>query len=299
MPSIDFGLLKDLVVKPGESADLARRETDWTFAEELKGFKKSEVRARSEELLEETRKELAESQDVFYASKKAAAVLILQAMDAGGKDGTIKHVMSGVNPQGCVVSSFKVPSAEERAHDFLWRYHKAIPERGMIGIFNRSYYEDVLVVRVHPELLPDGPPPKDGKKFWKERYESINDFEKHLKRNGVHVLKCFLHISKDEQKKRLLKRLTDPSRHWKFSASDLPERGHWDEYQEAFEAALTATSTEAAPWWVIPADQKWVARTVVAALLERGLRALDPHYPEVTKEQMAALEAAKAKLESE
>lgn len=288
-------LLMPLRVEPGSPARLDKRETGWTYTDELREYKKGEVRARAEELLESNRAELAEMQQVFYASRKFAGLLILQAMDAGGKDGTIKHVMSGVNPQGCQVSSFKVPSAEERAHDFLWRYARRLPERGMLGIFNRSYYEDVLVVRVHPELLGDEYPQsgKEQKRFWRERFESINAMEQHLRRNGTLILKCFLHVSADEQRKRLLERIDDPNKNWKFSSSDLAEREHWSDYMAAFDEAITATSTESAPWWVVPADNKWVARTVVAELLTRGLRQLDLHFPGITKEQKAALKAAR------
>ena len=195
-------------------------------------------------------------------------LLIFQAMDAAGKDGTIRHVMSGVNPQGCQVYSFKKPSAEELDHNFLWRYMKSLPERGRIGIFNRSYYEDVLVVKVHPEWLGPGHPPKPDKKFWEKRYEDINNFEKHLSRNGTLILKFFLHVSKDEQKRRFLERLTNPEKHWKFSEADLAEREHWKAYQKAFEDAISATSTKRAPWNIIPADRKYVARALVADIVD-------------------------------
>ena len=222
-------------------------------------------------------------------------------MDAAGKDGTIKHVMSGVNPQGCQVFSFKKPSDEELDHNFLWRYMKALPERGRIGIFNRSYYEEVLVVKVHPELHERQklPPGKRGKSFWQERYDDINHFERHLTRNGTLILKFFLHVSKDEQKKRFLERLEDPEKHWKFSTSDLAERAFWKDYMEAFEEALSATSTEWAPWYVIPADHKWVARAVVADILTSTISSLHLSYPEVTPEKRQALEDARRQLEEE
>jgi PPK2 family polyphosphate:nucleotide phosphotransferase len=228
--------------------------------------------------------------------------VIFQALDAAGKDGTIKHVMSGVNPQGCQVFSFKQPSAEERDHDFLWRAYRALPERGRIGIFNRSYYEDVLVVRVHPEILDHQQMPPDsprGDELWQQRYADINAFEQHLDRNGTKVLKFFLNVSKDEQRRRFLSRVQKPHKYWKFSASDLKERAHWDEYTEAFEAALTATSTAHAPWYVIPADNKRVMRTLVAGILTRTIQGLGLSFPEVSPEQLEAVEKARAELLAE
>jgi PPK2 family polyphosphate:nucleotide phosphotransferase len=229
-------------------------------------------------------------------------LIVLQAMDAAGKDGTIKHVMSGVNPQGCQVFSFKKPSAEELAHNFLWRYMKSLPERGRIGIFNRSYYEDVLVVKVHPELLGSQLPrekEKAGKKFWQARYEDINAFEEHLVRNGTIILKFYLNVSKGEQKRRFLERLERPEKNWKFSPSDLAERGFWGDYMEAYEDALSATSTEHAPWYVVPADDKWVTRAVVADIVTTAIQGLDLEYPEVTTEKKKLLEEARKKLDSE
>jgi PPK2 family polyphosphate:nucleotide phosphotransferase len=291
-------LLAPLVVKPGSAAKLNKRETGWAYTDELREQDKAEMRERAKSILEDNRAELATAQDIFYASRKYAMLLVLQGMDAGGKDGTIKHVMSGVNPQGCQVNSFKVPSAEERAHDFLWRYEIRLPERGMIGIFNRSYYEDVLVVRVHPELLGEQRPDsaKELTKFWRKRFESINALEHHLHRNGTRIIKCYLHISKDEQRNRLLERVKDPNKNWKFSAADLAERQYWSDYMEAFEDALTATSTDNAPWWVIPADHKWVARTVVASIVTREMGQLELHYPEVSAEQKAILKTAERQL---
>jgi PPK2 family polyphosphate:nucleotide phosphotransferase len=218
-------------------------------------------------------------------------------MDAAGKDGTIRHVMAGVNPQGCQVFSFKKPSAEELDHNFLWRYMKSLPERGRIGIFNRSYYEDVLVVKVHPEWLGPGAPAEPDEKFWKQRYEDINNFEKHLTRNGTLFLKFFLHVSKDEQKRRFLERLTNPEKHWKFSEADLAEREHWKDYRKAFEDALTATSTKRAPWYVIPADRKYVARAVVADIIVSAIQDLGLKYPEVSGDKLARLSEARVKLE--
>jgi PPK2 family polyphosphate:nucleotide phosphotransferase len=223
-------------------------------------------------------------------------------MDAAGKDGTIKHVMSGVNPQGCQVSSFKKPTAEDLDHNFLWRYSKALPERGCIGIFNRSYFEDVLVVKVHPEVIGRQLPRKKeklGKKFWEHRYEDINAFERHLVRNGTVVLKFFLNISKDEQKARFLERLSRPEKHWKFSASDLAERAYWDDYMGAYEDAFSATSTKWAPWYIIPADHKWVARAVIADIITTAIRDLDLNYPVVTEDEEKRLEEARKKLATE
>ncbi|MGH2571235.1 MAG: PPK2 family polyphosphate kinase, partial [bacterium] len=230
-----------------------------------------------------------------------SVLVCLQAMDAAGKDGTIKHVMTGVNPQGVQVFAFKAPSPEELDHNFLWRYMRALPERGRIGIFNRSYYEDVLVVRVHPELLERQklPPGKRGESFWRDRYEDINAFERHLVRNGTVILKFFLNVSKDEQKKRFLERLDNTEKHWKFSTADLAERAHWDEYVEAFEEALSATSTEWAPWYVVPADNKWVTRAVIADILTSSIRDLGLEAPKVSKEKKQELTAARKKLLSE
>jgi PPK2 family polyphosphate:nucleotide phosphotransferase len=294
---IDPKLLKQFIVEPGSKVDLRKYLTDWTETAEAKELGKDFIKERSAEILDESRKQLDEAQELLYASDTRSVLLIFQAMDAAGKDGTIRHVMSGVNPQGCQVFSFKKPSAEELDHNFLWRYMKSLPERGRIGIFNRSYYEDVLVVKVHPEWLGPGQPAEPEEKFWEKRYEDINNFEKHLSRNGTLVLKFFLHLSKDEQRKRFLERLTNPAKHWKFSAADLSEREHWKEYRRAFEDALSATSTKRAPWHVIPADRKYVARALVADIVTNAIRGLGLEYPKVSPEQMAALEAARARLE--
>jgi PPK2 family polyphosphate:nucleotide phosphotransferase len=244
---------------------------------------------------------LAELQDVLYAQDKHSLLLIFQAMDAAGKDGVIKHVMSGVNPQGCQVTAFKAPSAEELDHDYLWRCAKAAPERGRIGIFNRSYYEEVLVVRVHPEILAAEklPPMEKGKNIWKQRFEEINNFERYLTNNGTRILKFFLHVSKKEQKKRFLERIDTPEKNWKFSAADVKERAHWDEYMKAYEEALSATSTPAAPWYVIPADRKWFTRALVADIIVKTLEGMDPSYPKLSKEHLDTLATAKKTLEAE
>ncbi|AMV37919.1 polyphosphate kinase 2 family protein [Planctomyces sp. SH-PL62] len=263
-----------------------------------KGVPKAERKAFAEAILARSVAELAEAQERLYASDAWSVLVVLQAMDAAGKDGTIKHVMSGVNPQGCQVFSFKQPSVEELDHNFLWRYTKALPERGRIGIFNRSYYEEVLVVRVHPELAHAEriPGSRIDESFWSGRFEDINNLERHLDRNGTKVLKFFLDVSKEEQRRRFLKRLDDPTRHWKFSPSDISERGRWDDYMKAYEEAISATSTPWAPWHVVPADHKWVARAIVAHTIAEALDDLNLKYPEVTPEQLAAIEAAKTEL---
>jgi PPK2 family polyphosphate:nucleotide phosphotransferase len=290
-------LLKQFLVEPGSEVNLKEYVTDWTETDEAKELGKDFIKERAAEILDESRKHLAEAQELLYASDTHSVLIILQAMDAAGKDGTIRHVMAGVNPQGCQVFSFKKPSAEELDHNFLWRYMKSLPERGRIGIFNRSYYEDVLVVKVHPEWLGPGAPEKPDKSFWEKRYEDINNFEKHLTRNGTLVLKFFLHVSKGEQKRRFLERLTNPEKHWKFSEADMAEREHWKDYQNAFEDALSATSTKRAPWHVIPADRKYVARALVADIIVTAIQDLKLKYPEVTEAKMARITEARAKLE--
>jgi PPK2 family polyphosphate:nucleotide phosphotransferase len=273
----------------------------WKQGEEFEDFGKEALKERAQQVLAQNLTDLAAAQSLLYADDRYAVLIVLQAMDAAGKDGTIKHVMSGVNPQGCQVFSFKKPSAEDLDHNFLWRYMKCLPERGRIGIFNRSYYEDVLVVKVHPELIGRQIPGKKkvGKKFWAQRYEDINAFERHLTRNGTLILKFFLNVSRDEQKARFLERLSRPEKNWKFSPSDLAEREYWDAYMEAYEGALAATSTKWAPWYVIPADLKWVARALVADIITTAIQDLDLRYPEVTEEQEKLLSVARARLEAE
>ena len=241
---------------------------------------------------------LAELQNMLYAQDRWAVLLIFQAMDAAGKDGTIKHVMSGVNPQGCQVYSFKSPSSEELDHDFLWRCMKYVPERGRIGIFNRSYYEETLVVRVHPEFLERQrlPPELVTSDIWKERFQDIRSFERYLTRNGVVIRKFFLHLSKGEQKRRFLERLENPKKNWKFSANDIKERAFWGDYMTAYEDMIRRTSTPEAPWYVVPADNKWFTRTVVAAAVIETLDSLDLRYPTVSKEKLEELTAAKQVL---
>jgi PPK2 family polyphosphate:nucleotide phosphotransferase len=292
-------IIESFKVQPGSQVNLKKYVTDWTKTAEAKELGKDLIKEKSSEIIAKNRTELATAQELLYANDTRSVLLIFQAIDAAGKDGTIRHVMSGVNPQGCQVYNFKRPSAEELDHNFLWRSMKALPERGRIGIFNRSYYEDVLVVKVHPELINESQFGKPDKKFWQKRYEDINNFEKHLTRNGTLVLKFFLHLSKDEQRQRLLDRLNDPTKHWKFDVADLEERDRWKDYQRAFEDALSATSTKNAPWHIIPADQKYVARALVAEIIVSAINGLKLEYPKVSAEQAVKLDAAKARLESE
>jgi PPK2 family polyphosphate:nucleotide phosphotransferase len=244
---------------------------------------------------------MTELQDKLYAQDRWAVLFIFQALDAGGKDGAIKHVMSGVNPQGCQVYSFKAPSAEELDHDYLWRCAKALPERGRIGIFNRSYYEEVLVVRVHPEVLARQhlPPRLVTERIWEERYEDIRRFERYLGRNGTVIRKFFLHLSREEQKARFLGRLSEPEKHWKFSAADVRERGHWEAYQRAYEDAIRATSTPEAPWYVVPADHKWFTRLVISAAILETLESLALAYPVLSPAARAELAEARQALADE
>ena len=261
-------------------------------------FTKEEDKPRAKEALATGILALAELQDKIYAQDKWAVLLMFQAMDAAGKDGAIKHVMSGVNPQGCDVRSFKAPSHEELDHDFLWRAHKACPERGRIGIFNRSYYEEVLVVRVHGELLAAErlPEPLMSKHIWDERYEDINAHERYLTRNGVVIRKFFLHLSKEEQRKRFLARLDDPSKNWKFSLGDIQERKFWSDYQDAYEEMVRQTATKHAPWYVVPADHKWYTRLVVAAAIVETLAGLDLAFPEQDRAKRKELEKVREAL---
>ena len=261
-------------------------------------FKKGD-KERAKEGLRTGVEALAELQDRLYAQDQWAVLLIFQAMDAAGKDGAIKHVMSGINPQGCQVFSFKAPSAEELDHDFLWRCLKNLPERGRIGIFNRSYYEETLVVRVHPEFLAKQqlPPRLVTKRIWSERFEDIRNVEQYLSRNGVLIRKFFLHVSKKEQRKRFLERLDTPEKNWKFSASDVAEREHWDEYMAAYEDMVRHTAAPEAPWFVVPADNKWFTRIVVAAAVGEALASLKLHYPVVGEAKRKELAAARRRLE--
>ena len=298
---LEKAVIDELVVRPGEPAGLDRRSTESTTAD-WKGSEKKKHKKVAEEDLRSFVAELTEAQRLFWANDTHALLIVLQAMDAAGKDGTIRHVMSGVNPQGCKIESFKQPSSQELGHDFLWRAATVLPDRGMIGIFNRSYYEEVLVVRVHPELLGRGKAVSGdvpGDQVWRQRYEDINTFERHLHRNGARIVKIFLHVSQEEQKRRFLERLDDPAKNWKFSASDLAERKHWDEYQTAYEEALTATSTPWAQWYVVPADHKYALRALVGGIMVNEIDAMDLNPPELSPPELAALVQAKDELLAE
>jgi len=270
LSDFDPGDTRDLKLEKGAAAELLALGTNW----------------------------LAEEQDMLYAQDRWSLLLVFQAMDAAGKDGTIKHVMSGVNPQGCQVFSFKQPSSEDLDHDFLWRYVKCLPERGRIGIFNRSYYEEVLVVRVHPEILKRQKLPQDnvGKRIWDRRLADIAHFENYLTRQGTIILKFFLNLSRKEQKKRFMERLDRPQKHWKFSAADVRERGFWKDYMHAFEEAIQATASGHAPWYVVPADNKWFTRLVVAAAIVETVEKLDLSYPKIDAEKKKQLGVAREAL---
>ncbi|MGQ4418233.1 polyphosphate kinase 2 family protein [Streptomyces sp. SAS_269] len=285
--------IEPLRVAPGTRVDLGRDFDP--------GYRAGLRKRDAEELLRTGVALLAEYQQRLAAQDTYGVLLCLQALDAGGKDGTIRHVMSGVNPQGVRVSSFKVPSDEELDHDYLWRYARRLPERGEIAIFNRSHYEEVLVVRVHPENLVRQKLPREarGPDVWERRYREINEWERHLTDSGFKVVKIFLNLSKEEQRTRFLKRIDLPEKNWKFSAADVRERRHWDEYQRAFSAMLSATSTAWAPWYVVPADRKWFARICTAAVLAHTLMDIDPRYPEVSEEARRDLLAARRELERE
>ena len=286
-------LMDRLVAKPGKKISLKDYDPEWTGS--IKDKKEAET------LLENGVKQLAKQQDKLYAQDTYSLLMVFQAMDAAGKDGTIRHVMSGVNPQGCQVFSFKAPSAEERDHDYLWRTTKALPERGRIGIHNRSYYEEVLVRRVHPEILASQQLPEDCKKdgVWKRRFEEINNFERYLVDNGIVVLKFFLHVSKKEQKRRFLERIDLDEKNWKFSVNDAKERTFWKDYMHAYEEVFTHTSTKKAPWYIIPADNKWFMRLAVAAITYQTLDDLNLKYPTLTKEKKTELLEARKVLMAE
>jgi PPK2 family polyphosphate:nucleotide phosphotransferase len=293
MPKTKKDLTKPFRVTDGKNFHLSDIDPSDTL-----GYKSKE---KAEAQLREGVEELTDLQDKLYAQDRWALLLIFQAMDAAGKDSTIEHVMSGVNPQGCQVFSFKAPSAEELDHDFLWRSMRCLPERGRIGIFNRSYYEETLVVRVHPTFLERQKLPSKlvTKDVWKERFEDINSFERYLTRNGVAIRKFFLHVSKEEQRRRFLARLEEPEKNWKFSAADVVERGHFDDYMEAYEDVIQHTSTKHAPWYVVPADHKWFTRLVVAEAVVEALQDLGLEYPVVGEAQKEELAQCKKKLENE
>ena len=283
-------LVKPYCVEDGENFRL--KDIDPADTGDLKS------EAEAKELLVKGIAKMAELQDKLYAQNCWSLLLVIQALDAAGKDGIVKHVMSGMNPQGCEVSSFKQPSAEELDHDYLWRAQRRSPERGKIGIFNRSYYEEVLVVRVHPEILKSQqlPPTLIGENIWKERYQDMCEYERYLSRNGVVTRKFFLHLSKKEQKRRFMARLDQPEKNWKFSAADVRERRFWDDYQHAYEEMIRHTATKRAPWYVVPADNKWFTRVVVAAAVVEALEQLDLHYPVVEGDKLKELLEARAEL---
>jgi PPK2 family polyphosphate:nucleotide phosphotransferase len=289
--------LKKYTVKPGKNIKLKDFDTEYTG--------KTLNKADSELLLENGRKHLAEVQDELYAHNRYSVLIIFQAMDAAGKDGAVKHIMSGFNPLGVKVHSFKAPNSAELDHDYFWRHELALPARGEIAIHNRSHYENVLVTKVHPEWILNEHIPgvesvkKIDEKFWQQRYKQIRRFEKNLSDNGTVIMKFFLHVSKKEQKKRFLERIDDPSKNWKFSLGDLKERAYWDDYQKVYSEALSATSTDYAPWFVIPADDKWFARLAIAAIITRQFAKLEINYPEVTQTQKEELQKAKLQLMSE
>ncbi|BBP02329.1 ADP-polyphosphate phosphotransferase [Sulfuriferula nivalis] len=282
---------KDFQVQEGKKLDLAKWPTQIKTVYKSKSKYKKYLKAQVEEL--------SELQRIHYASNHYSVLLIFQAMDAAGKDGAIRHVMSGVNPQGCQVFSFKHPTPEELEHDFLWRSTRDLPERGRIGIFNRSYYEEVLIVRVHPEILqgeglPDGV--LNEKTVWRERYRSIVDMENHLYRNGTRIIKFFLHLSKEEQRKRFLDRIDEPEKNWKFSLNDMVERGYWEQYMQAYESCLSATSTEHAPWYVVPADDKKNARLIISEIILDTFKSLNMSYPEVDAARLQELASIRQQL---
>nr|WP_121274252.1 polyphosphate kinase 2 family protein [Pedobacter schmidteae] len=288
--------IEQYLVTPGKKVSLDNYTTTYSgLNDKENGIKE----------LEEIKQELSEFQETLYAADSHSILILFQAMDAAGKDSAIQHVMTGFNPQGCQVYSFKTPTSEEYDHDFLWRHYKALPERGRIGIHNRSHYENVLVCKVHPEYVLSEKIPgynevkKINEEFWKKRYESIRNFEKHITDNGTAIVKIFLYVSKDEQKKRFLDRIDDPKKNWKFSSADITERGLWKDYMKAYEEALTETATEAAPWYVVPADKKWYARLAISHILAETFKKLDLKFPVLAKAEGEKLESIKQQLLNE
>ena len=306
-------ILKHVRIRPGSKFRIAKHDTAWVPGDALRPLEAKVIKDRAQEILKRNVAELADAQELLWASDTHSVLIVFQAMDAAGKDGTIKHVASGLDPTGCEVRSFKAPSIEELDHTFLWRAMKAVPERGKITIFNRSHYEDVLIVKVRPELLAKAKLPLGmrgvgeagraggaaGEKFWKQRYDDINAFERHLVRNGTLILKFFLNVSKEEQGERFRDRLSDPDKQWKFALADLDSRDRWDDYMTAYEDAINATSTTWAPWHIIPADHKWVMRAMVSGILAAAIRGLDLSYPKLTAAQKRELVQARKRLEGE
>ena len=297
---IETKVLDQFRVRP-KKFRLADCDPAWAGDKAMRELSGNQLKQHAQELLRKNLEELSVEQERLWAQDQRAVLVVLQAMDAAGKDGLIKHVMSGLNPQGCSVHGFKKPSEEELDHDFLWRCYQRLPARGEIGIFNRSYYEEVLVVRAHPEYLGAQrlPEAKVNGRFWKHRYQSICDFERHLARNGYTILKFFLNVSREEQKKRFIERLNNPEKNWKFSEQDVKERAFWPRYMEAFEDALRATSTKQAPWYVIPADHKWIARSLVAGIITQVIRELPLEIPKIPPARQKAFAEARRQLESE
>jgi len=293
--------LDRFAVPPGAGVNLSDHDPAWLGAAAMRDLDKDKLKKQAKKFLKARRAELAEAQELLYADDRYSLLIILQGRDAAGKDSTIKHVMRGVNPQGCQVFSFKAPSKEELDHNYLWRCWKALPERGRIGIFNRSYYEEVLVVRVQPGILAAQrlPPDHVTADIWRERFEDINRFEQHMVRNGTVILKFFLNVSREEQKRRFIERLQEPDKYWKFSRFDLEVRRQWDDYTEAAEDMLAATSTTWAPWYVIPADRKWVMRALVSLVITSRLAELGLEYPQPEGDKIEELKRALKQLQSE
>jgi PPK2 family polyphosphate:nucleotide phosphotransferase len=294
-------IIEQLMVTPGTKAAIADRDPGWSGGPDYEGLSQEELKSEAKAVLAQGVEDLSKAQELLWASDTYALLVVLQAMDAAGKDSAIEHVMTGVNPQGVQVVSFRAPSSEELDHDFLWRISKALPERGRIGIFNRSHYEEVVALRVHPEWLGSQrlPTAAAHPQIWEERYEDINAFERHLDRNGTKIVKLFLNVSRAEQKRRFLARLDTPNKEWKFNAADVAERARWDDYMSAFEDALTGTSTPWAPWYVIPADHKWLTQALVARLLVETIGGLDLRWPEVSESEREANAEARRELEAE
>ncbi|MBI0581993.1 MAG: polyphosphate kinase 2 family protein [Methanomassiliicoccales archaeon] len=294
----ELQLIKMARVEPGKKVDLKNHPSSWKDPDKfsIDGMRLS--KENSDELLTISQKRLAKMQEVLWADDRFSILIILQGMDTSGKDGIIEHVMAGVNPQGCEVTSFKTPTAEEVSHDFLWRCVKVLPEKGRIGIFNRSYYEEVVVVRVHPNFLGNQmlPVKEFDYKFWDTRYESINALESHLERSGTRVIKFFLYVSKEEQRNRLLARMDEAEKRWKFNPGDVQERDLWPKYMDAYRRALEATSTDRSPWYVLPADQKWLSRVLAALIITSEIEKLGLRYPELSEEDQKAMAEARAKL---
>jgi len=294
-------LLEQLIVEPGTAAGIAARDPGWTGGPDFEDLAEGDLKQRAKDALAQGVKELSNAQELLWATDRYSVLVVLQAMDAAGKDSAIEHVMSGVNPQGVHVVSFRKPSSEELDHNYLWRISRALPERGRIGIFNRSHYEEVVALKVHPEWLEAQrlPPGERDERFWQERYEDINAFERHIARNGTKIVKLFLHVSKAVQKERFLARLDTPGKEWKFNADDVAERARFDDYMRAFEDAITATSTPWAPWYVIPADHKRLTQALVALVLVETLDSLDLSWPEVSAAEHEENLEARRRLEAE